>query len=205
MDGYRVYKLYMALKLHFHNKKYDVFTNKGNIRGSREKFYTRNDVKLFEKLADAYKSDRDIVDYFVANFSYGHDATLYSRITSESYYTDWNRVRQSMHNTFKSDLATISLHLEKEKLTEKELYNFNGVIPELMKMVLGEHVHVQTVCILDTFKGFFENWNEKAGVAFEEDVLRIPKTKGFVKFDKSRFAETYKSFNDELIELNTSA
>ncbi len=75
--------------------------------------------------ADAYKSDRDIVDYFVSNFSYGHDATLYSRITSESYYTDWNRVRQSMHNTFKSDLATILLHLEKERLTEKDLYNFN--------------------------------------------------------------------------------
>ena len=195
----------MALKLHFHNKKYDVFTNKGNIRGSREKFYTRNDVKLFEKLADAYKSDRDIVDYFVSNFSYGHDATLYSRITSDTYYTDWCRVRESMHNTFKSDLATIVLHLEKEKLTEKELYNFNGVIPELMKMALGEHVHVQTVCILDTFKGFFENWHEKAGVAFEEDVLRITKTKGFVKFDKNRFEETYKSFNDELIELNSNA
>jgi len=205
MDGYRVYKLYMALKLHFHNKKYDVFTNHGSIRGSREKFYTRNDVKLFERLGDAYKSDRDIVDYFVSNFSYGHDATLYSRITSDSYYTNWCRVREALHSTFKSDLDTITLHLEKEKMSEKDLYNFNGIIPELMKMVLGEHVHVQTVCILDTFKGFFENWHDKAGVAFEEDVLRITKTKGFVKFEKNRFAETYKSFNDDLIELNTNA
>lgn len=205
MDGYRVYKLYMALKLHFHQKNYDVFTNKGAIRGSREKFYTRNDVKLFEKLSDDFKSDRDIVDYLVSNFSYGHDATLYSRITSDNYATSWNRVRESMHNTFKSDLSTILLHLEKEKLSEKELYNFNGVVPELMKMVLGEHVHVQTVCILDTYKGFFENWNTKAGVAFEEDVLRITKSKGFVKFDKTKFRETYKSFEADLIELNTSA
>jgi hypothetical protein len=52
---------------------------------------------------------------------------------------------------------------------------------------------------------FFENWHDKAGVAFEEDVLRITKTKGFVKFEKNRFAETYKSFNDDLIELNTNA
>ena len=204
MDGYRVYKLYMALKLHFHNKKYNVFENKGAIRGSREKFYVRNDVKLFEKLSDDFKSDRDIVDYFVSNFSYGHDATLYSRITSDTYATKWNRVRESMHNTFKSDLSTILLHLEKEKLTEKQLYNFNGVIPELMKMVLGEHVHVQTVCILDHYKGFFENWDLKAGVAFEEDVLRIAKSKGFVKFDKSKFQQTYLSFEAYLSELNKS-
>ena len=85
------------------------------------------------------------------------------------------------------------------------LYNFNGIVPELMKMVLGEHVHVQTVCILDTFKGFFENWTEKAGVAFEEDVLRITKTKGFVKFDKPKFQDTYMAWNNDLIELNTNA
>ena len=43
MDGFKAYRYYLAIKLHFTTDKFNVFENRGNVRGTREAFNVRND------------------------------------------------------------------------------------------------------------------------------------------------------------------
>ncbi len=61
MDGFKAYKYYMAIKLHFTKDGFDVFKNRGNVKGTREAFNARNDSYLFEKLARKFPVDKDLI------------------------------------------------------------------------------------------------------------------------------------------------
>ena len=78
MDGFKAYKYYIAIKLHFTKDNFDVFKNRGNVKGTRDAFNARNDRYMFEKLARKYPVDRDLIQFYVANFAYGNDAAVYS-------------------------------------------------------------------------------------------------------------------------------
>jgi hypothetical protein len=69
MDGFKAYRYYLAIKLHFTSDKFNVFENRGNVKGTREAFTARNDRYIFEKLANKYNDDREIIQFFVANFA----------------------------------------------------------------------------------------------------------------------------------------
>jgi hypothetical protein len=48
MDGFKAYRYYLAIKLHFTTDKFNVFENRGNVKGTREAFNARNDRYIFE-------------------------------------------------------------------------------------------------------------------------------------------------------------
>ena len=50
MTGFKAFRYYVALKLHFTKDKFNVFENRGNVKGSYQAFDARNDKFLFEKL-----------------------------------------------------------------------------------------------------------------------------------------------------------
>ena len=64
MDGYKAYRYYLAIKLHFTTDKFDVFQNRGNVKGTREAFNARNDRYIFEKLAQKRSDDKEIIQFF---------------------------------------------------------------------------------------------------------------------------------------------
>ena len=71
MDGFKAYRYYLAIKLHFTTDKFNVFENRGSVRGTREAFNARNDRYIFEKLATKRTDDKDIIQFFAANFEIG--------------------------------------------------------------------------------------------------------------------------------------
>ena len=44
MDPYQVYRLYLALRLHFTNENYDITKTKGGVRPSKQAFLKRKDL-----------------------------------------------------------------------------------------------------------------------------------------------------------------
>ena len=44
MDEFSVYKMYLALKLHFTTENYDVIAQRGRVRASRAAFAKRKDL-----------------------------------------------------------------------------------------------------------------------------------------------------------------
>ena len=70
MEAYDAYKLYLGLKLHFQDEKYNFVRFKGGVRSSPESFYKRKDRWFFEKLIRRYRGEQvkelllDSVDRF---------------------------------------------------------------------------------------------------------------------------------------------
>lgn len=199
MDGFKVWKLYMAVKLHFTTNSYNVFNNRGHVKGARDTFYARNDRFIFEKLARKFPTERDIIQYFVANFAYGNQEVVYEPSTGDSNLITWNKRKQSISQVFESDLHTILLHLEKNGMTEKHLYEGNP--PELFKLYLGGYITVETMVILNSFVDYLTTLKLQLNLLWAEECRIIDKCKGFVKFDKDRLLQVYQTFKQETVEL----
>ena len=199
MDGYKAWKLYMAVKLHFTTQKYNVFNNRGHVKGARDTFYNRNDRFIFERLARKFPTERDLIQYFVANFAYDNGEVVYEQADGETNLTKWNKRKQSISQVFESDLHNIILHLEKNSLNEKQLYESSG-IPEIFKLYLGGYVTIETMVILDHYANYLAN-NSQINLLLGEEYLRIEKCKGFIKFDKDKLLQVYLNFKQELDEL----
>ena len=199
MDGFKVWKLYMAVKLHFTTNSYNVFNNRGHVKGARDTFYARNDRFIFEKLARKFPTERDIIQYFVANFAYDNPEVVYDQVDSETNLNTWNKRKQSISQVFENDLHIILLHLEKERISEDRLYNGNP--PELLKLYLGGYITIETMVILDSFANYIARWKQEINLLWDVECRRIEKCKGFIKFDSERLLRLYENFKQETVEL----
>jgi hypothetical protein len=202
VDGYKAWKLYMAVKLHFTTNKYNVFNNRGHVKGARETFYSRNDRFIFERLSRKFATEQEIIQYYVANFAYGNGSVVYVDSESDANLVKWNKRKQSVSQVFENDLHFLVLHLEKERMTKEDLFRFNGSNPPvILKLFLGDFVTIETMVILDKFTGYLANWELKINLLFEDEWRRIEKCKGFIKFDSERLLQVYENFNQEILEL----
>ena len=204
MDGFKAYRYYLAIKLHFTTEKFNVFENRGNVKGTRETFNARNDRYIFEKLANKYETDREIIQFFVANFAYGNDATLYSYADAETNLLEWNKRKQSMTKIFSDDCNKILLDACKNKIKEDAIFNLtNKGYCSILKLFLGNQISLETVRILDDFHPMIDSWktNSSMVLLWENDIRRIEKSKGFVKYDKLKVQKVFNTFLEEVKEL----
>lgn len=204
MDGYKAYQYYLACKLHFTTDKYNVFETGGRTRGTREAFYSRNDRYIFEKLAKKFSTDRDIIDYFVANFAYGNQDVVYSDGEAIGYHTMWKKRKESRTKFFTDDLATMLTELENNSLKGTCLLNQNGVeYPVALKLFIGNKISIETLRMIDDIHSFLNSWKSHptTGLIWENEFRVIEKLKGFVKYDKSKIQTVWAHFQQELNEL----
>ena len=141
ITGFRCYKYYISIKLHFTKDAYNVFETRGNVKGSEQAFIARNDRYLFERIARKHQTDREVIKYFVANFSYGNDAVVYNENDAEDNLQEFTRRRESLTRVFENDLNEVVLQKEKNNLSRKQIFEFNlDSYPLLLKMYIGKKV-----------------------------------------------------------------
>ena len=201
MNGFKAYRYYLALKLHFTKEKFNVFENRGNIKGSYETFQARNDRFMFDKLARKYDTDQELIQYYVANFAYGNDNMVYDMEQSEENYITWKRRKESITRTFKNDLDTLQYEVEKNNLDKINTFYFvNTNFPWLVKMYLGKRITIETIHIIDKLGyNIIDNWSAPEAMLIDVDVLRIEKLDGFVKFDKDKCQKIFQNFLHSLM------
>lgn len=204
MDGFKAYKYYMAVKLHFTKDNFDVFKNRGNIKGTREAFNARNDRYAFEKLARKFPVDKDLIQFYVANFAYGNDAAVYASEEADTYLLEWTKRKQSITKVFSDDCSRILMDAYKNKIKEDGIFDLtNKSYSSILKLFLGKQVSLETVRILDDFRPMVEPWKENTSMLllWENEIRRIEKSKGFVKYDTDKVAKVFNSFMEEVKEL----
>ena len=146
MDGYKAYRYYLAIKLHFTTDKFDVFQNRGNVKGTREAFNARNDRYIFEKLAQKHSDDKEIIQFFVSNFAYGNDTAIYAGQEAEDNFMQWNKRKQSITKIFVDDLATLLTHIETNRLKHSAIFEFTeNEYPVALKMFVGGKISIETL------------------------------------------------------------
>jgi hypothetical protein len=203
VDGFKAYRYYLAIKLHFTTDKFNVFENRGNVKGTREAFNARNDRYIFEKLARKHDNDKDIIQFFVANFAYGNDTAIYAGAEADEVYTEWLRRKQSISKIFVDDLATLLTHIEINKLTHTSLFNFtDSEYPVALKLFVGGKIKIETLRIIDDLYPIIEKWklNNSVKYIWDDDLRRIIKLTGFVKYDIIKIKKIFDHFLEEVAE-----
>lgn len=201
MDGYKAYRYYLAIKLHFTTDKFDVFQNRGSVRGTREAFYARNDRYIFEKLATKYSEDKQIIQFFVSNFAYGSDTAIYAGQEAEDLFTEWKRRKQSLTKIFVDDLATLLTYIEVNKLKHTALFNFtDNEYPIVLKLFIGGKICIETLRIIDDMQPILDGWMQNSSVKYiwDNEIRRIKKLTGFVKYDRIKVKKIFDHFVEEI-------
>jgi hypothetical protein len=197
MTGFKAFRYYLALKLHFNNDKYNVFENKGNIKYSYENFNSRNDRHIFEKLARKFDTDKDLIQFLVANFAYGHDNMIFAIEEANEYYLEWQKRKQSITRIFNDDLNTIELESQKNALSLDQIINFTlNEYPSIIKLYLGKKIAIESVSMLNDLLDFIPKWkqNQSGMLILESDIRRIEKLKGFVKYEQEKIKPIFNEF-----------
>jgi hypothetical protein len=203
VDGFKAYRYYLAIKLHFTTDKFNVFENRGNVRGTREAFNARNDRYIFEKLAGKHDDDKEIIQFFVSNFAYGNDTAIYAGQEAEDNFLEWQKRKQSITKVFIDDLAAMLMHVETNKLKHTAIFGFtDNEYPVALSMFIGGKITIETLRILDDITNVVEEWKNHSSVKYiwDDELRRVTKLTGFVKYDKIKLGKIFDHFKEEIAE-----
>lgn len=200
MDEFKAYKYYMAVKLHFTTDTFNVFKNKGGVKGTRETFNARKDCNMFRRLSKKFPQDKDIIQFYVANMSCGNNIYEVGLEESSRCLTEWTKRKQSITKVFSDDLnRIISTNSNKSSLFE---YTDNSY-PIILKMFIGKQITLETLSIINDFENIISEWKTVKNITllYENELRRIEKVHGFIKYDVNKITNAYKTFVEAVKEL----
>ena len=146
MDPFEVYKIYLALKLHFTTESYDITKHKFAAKGKKETFMKRKDLIVLRKLARDF--DRQtIIDILVANFVRGDRWGGMFDTESMKTYERWKARQQSMGYTFEQDLNTIQTRMDIENIEKIESAAYRRLIKHLQKRTDVQNIDVMELAV----------------------------------------------------------
>ena len=190
MQPFEVYRLYMALKLHFTTESYDITKTKGAVKASETSFLKRRDVFLFRKLAQKF-TKTEVINFFVANFITGDKHGGLFNFESQEIYDNWKNRKDKLSYMFSSDINRI--FLEAEKYNQDPLKSYDNQHPIIIRMYLGNKISLETLIILDKLFDFKYTLNTELSNDFVWNDLRllITKYRPFVRFDRIKFYDIW--------------
>jgi hypothetical protein len=199
VNGLRVYQHYLALKKHYTNDKYDVFTSP-RVPVPEGTFAKRNDRKLWDAFAARFAKAPDVMDYMVANFAYGNPSFFWDSESGDANHAIWKGNKQKITYLFEGDLNTIRSFVEKCS-GEVDVINFDGSTPpHLLNLFLGKKISLESMVILNSGLGYIDQWKGQFSTLpfFTDEIRRIDKSQRFIKFNKDHVKSELESFKEDL-------
>ena len=185
------YRCYLAMKNHFTKDKYDYIKYRGKVRATNEAFYKRKDRFWFEKFA-RQKSDKEIEDFFVANFTSCADPEslwIGEMIKEgEGRYQNWQKKVQSLSYIFKEESENLFVDNKVD-----DVFNCSKGHPIVLKKFLGGNLSLESLVIYDIIFGYSKNFDKKLKDPVWETVSRrVRKYSPFLNIDVSRYKNILK-------------
>lgn len=189
MEPYDVYRSYLALKLHFTTDQYDVIKQQGRVRASKQAFFKRTDLFSIKKIANDY-SDKEIVDFLVANFVSGDRWGGVFDSEAKNTYLAWKKRIESITYTFQADLDKIAFEAEKIGATYYSFFmSVNGQLPKIFNMYLRQAISIETLVILNKLNNYTDELDSRlSDNIIWPDVSRlIKKYSPFLNINQSKY------------------
>ena len=191
MMPFDAYKCYLSLKNHFTKDNYDYHKYCGKSRASLQSFYKRKDRMWFEKVS-RQKTDKEVVDFFVANFvSCPDPETLWIgeiMKEGEDRYQNWQKKNQSLSYFFKEESQSL---FEENKF--EDVFNCSKGHPPVLKKFLSGKISIETMVIYDKIFLFGQKFDKKLNDPVWQTVSRrIRKYHPFLNIDVFRYKKILK-------------
>ena len=181
MDSYKVYQLYLSLRLHFTRPDFDITKSRKGVKVSREAFLKRKDLFALRKLAET-KSKTEVIDFLVANFVSGNQWGGVFDAEANEVYAEWQIRMQKLGYTFKQDIQTLYADGNPFEVND-------GQHPKVLKLYLGKKISLESIAILAKI-GIIENTDYSSlsnDFIWNDFVHLVKKYKPFVKIDKDHY------------------
>ena len=200
MNGFEVYKIYLAIKLHFtsKNQSYDFHKHNGRTTARLETFTKRRDRYFFHKLSKSY-NDNSIVDYFLSNFVSNTNLWVGDIIgkSGDDHYKEWSKKLEALFYYYEQDLEYM---LEQNIEFDDIFTSKNGQHPPILKMFLSKRINFETFIILDDILSFSKQLNKNISekVLWPKLYDRMIRHKPFLRYNVTKYK---KSLRDKLKEI----
>ena len=198
MNGFEVYKIYLAVKLHFtsKNQSYDFHKHNGRTTARLGTFTKRRDRYFFHKLSKLY-NDRDIADYFVSNFVTNTNlwvGDIIGRVGDENFKL-WQKKIEALSYYYEQDIDYIIEQMNTKDITFDNIFiSKDGQHPYILKYFLSKRINFGTFIILDDILNFSRQLNK----SITEKVLwpklyeRMIRYKPFLKYNTTKYKQILK-------------
>ena len=188
MEAFDVYRSYLALRLHFTTDKYDVIKQKGRVRATKQSFFKRNDLLSIRKIADTF-SEKEVVDFLVANFVSGDRWGGVFNSEAKSNYNDLKRRIESMTYTFTNDIDKLVFEIEKRQINFNDIFVNGNNHPILLKMYLRRDISMETMVILNDINNYVDilDKNLDNDIIWPDVSRLIKKYSPFLDIDKEKY------------------
>jgi len=186
MDGFEVYKTYLALKLHFSKDNYNFFTFNGKSRASLQSFEKRKDKYFFKKLGTKY-DQTEIVNFLVSHFIIDGNCWIGNLSVNKSKtYSDWKNRMQSMSFVFQNEMDALS---DIEQDFDSLFKVTNGQHPIILKEHLAGNVSLESMVILQKIINYIPYFTSKISepIVWPEVKKRVVKYEPFISLDKPKY------------------
>ena len=189
MTGFEVYKMYLALRMHFTKEHYDYQKYRGKVNASEKSFEQRRDRYFFKKLATKYDGSQ-ILDYFVANFM--NDPKGYIKSFSDGNYTKWKTNQESFCYKFRQDVHLLLDRFEApyQDKFDKIFEVKEGTHPSLLKQYLSGEISLETLVVFEHCLGYVDRFDKKLSDPIWKEIrTRVTKYKPFLYIDCQKYKD----------------
>tara|TARA_B100000902_G_scaffold37029_2_gene44263 strand:+ start:364 stop:978 length:615 start_codon:yes stop_codon:yes gene_type:complete len=204
VNGFEVYKVYLAIKLHFTSKdqSYDFHKHNGRTTARLETFTKRRDRYYFHRLSKSY-DNKSIVDYFLSNFVSNTNLWVGDIIgkAGDEHYKQWSKKIEALHYYYEQDIDYIIEKMTTKNIKFNDLFlSVDGQHPPIVKMFLSKKINFETLIILDDILKFTKKLNKN----ITEKVLwpklfdRMKRYKPFLSYNITKYKI---SLRDKLKEI----
>ena len=198
MNGFEVYKIYLAVKLHFtsKNQSYDFHKHNGRTTARLGTFTKRRDRYFFHKLSKLY-NDRDIADYFVSNFVTNTNlwvGDIIGRLGDENFKL-WQKKIEALSYYYEQDIDYIIEQMNTKDITFDNIFiSKDGQHPYILKYFLSKRINFETFIILDDILNFSRQLNKsiKEKVLWPKLYERMIRYKPFLKYNTTKYKQILK-------------
>jgi len=191
MQGFDVYKTYLAFKQHFANPKFDFFQYDGKVRAKESTYHDRKDFYFFETLARKH-TDQEIKEFLLASFISADDPSKVwigdIKRNGKTNWLVWTKLHESLAYAFKQDLNRVVEHMETTSRTFNDLFKTMGTHPPLLRLYIKRSITLETLTILDMVLGFMIQWDrELRDPLWTALSMKIKKYKPFLSLNTTRY------------------
>ena len=187
--GFDVFKTYLAVKNHF-TTDYNYQRYGGRVTAKLESFTKRPDRYFFHKLSKRY-NERDILDYFVANFAVDGNKWVGNLINNEGAenYTRYRKYKDAFEYHFRNDCVSISNDFARRGIRfDDGFFVHGGQHPRVLRLHIQRKIYIQTTIILDSILSFSKVWDKEISekVVWPKISLTLAKLKPFVYYNQTQ-------------------
>ena len=191
MHGIQVYRMYLAMKQHFSNPKFDFFQYNGQVNAKEKTYQERNDFWFFETIAKRLSSEQ-VQELLLASFIQSDDPTKVwigdIKRDGKNRWLAHQKQTQSMSYIVEQDLSTMADYMETQGHTFNDLFAPLGTHPALLKLYIKGDVSLETMVVMDICLGYTKLWDKKMyDPLWEALSLKIKKYKSFLSINSDKY------------------